>query len=470
MENNNLFNGRYFFERMLGRGNFSEVWLAKDVQTDIEVALKIYAPATGLDSNGLQILSREFAIVVNANHSNLLKPLYYDVCDRKPFLVLPFCKSGSILRHVGRFTEEDTWHLLHDVASGLAFLHAMEPPIIHQDIKPDNIMIGDAGQYQITDFGVSAHSRSTLRKTMSSELKSAGTTAYMGPERFGKNSQPQPANDIWSLGVMAYEMMTGDVPFGDHGGLLQKQGADIPDIPANKLSPGSELGLVLQHCLAENPDDRPTAEQLEQWADLGLRGEKIFPSFVEKHKTAIIGAVCGFLLLLVFALLIWRVLSHKPELDVPAEGTYAYACYQLKDAKQARDGLLLAQKLSDEGNAEATYLLSQLYFKSLSIRDYQPDSILAIKKNLSLPTDNMKAHELLLNTIEQNPNHYHALYELGSDYLGGDARTEAVSRDIAKADQYLRKALTLAEKNSDTRYVDLIKEQIARYADESVTE
>lgn len=199
---------------------------------------------------------------------------------------------------------------------------------------------------------------------------------------------------------------------------------------------------------------------------MGLRGEKIFPSFVEKHKTAIIGAICGFLLLLVMALLIWRVVRHKSEADVPTKGTYAYACYQLKDAKQAHEGLSLAQELSGEGNAEATYLLSQLYFKSLAPRDYQPDSILAIKKNLDLPVDNMKAHALLLNTIEQNPNHYHALYELGCDYLGGDARTEAVGRNIPEADKYLRKALKLAEKKNDIRYVDLIKEQISRYADE----
>ena len=77
---------------------------------------------------------------------------------------------------------------------------------------------------------------------------------------------------------------------------------------------------------------------------------------------------------------------------------------------------------------------------------------------------------MLLTTIEQNPNHYYALYELGCDFLGGDARTEAVSRDITEADKYLRKALELAEKNNDIRYVELIKEQIARYADEGTME
>lgn len=464
MENNNLFNNRYFFERMLGRGNFSEVWLAKDMGTDIEVALKIYAPATGLDNNGVQMLAREFAIVVNANHLNLLKPLYYDVCDQKPYLVLPFCKSGSILRFVGRFTEEDTWRLLRDVASGLAFLHAMETPIIHQDIKPDNIMIGDHGQYQITDFGVSTHSRSVLRKTMSKELKSAGTTAYMGPERFGKNTQPMPANDIWSLGAMAYEMLVGDVPFGEQGGLLQKQGAEIPDIPANLVDPKSELGLVLQHCLAEEPNDRPTAAELEAWAEKGLQGEKIFPSFLEKNKWIILGSAGGAMIV---ALILFLALNRqKPQELIPEEGTFAYACYQLKDAQNAPKGLQLATELSESGNAEATYLLSRLYFKSRSSRDYQPDSILKMKQTQQIAIDNIKAHELLLKAVDQDPNNYFALYELGCDYLGGDARTEAVERNTEEADKYLRKALALAQKKGDSHYTELIQEKIGLYTDE----
>lgn len=289
MEEKKLFHDRYFMERLLGRGNFSEVWLARDTKTDITVALKIYAPATGLDDNGLNVFAREFALVVNANHKNLLKPLYYDNFERKPYLVLPYCKDGSIMRNVGKFTEEEAWRLIRDVASGLSWLHNMNPPVIHQDIKPDNVMIGENGDFMITDFGVSTHLKSTLRKSMSAAFSSAGTIAYMAPERFGKDNTPIMANDIYSLGATVFEMLTGDTPFGNDGGLVQKKGADVPEL---KGEYSSQLKKVISKCLRTNAWERPTAEQLEKYAETALKGEVIRfideKTFVQKNKYLII--------------------------------------------------------------------------------------------------------------------------------------------------------------------------------------
>lgn len=288
MEENKLFHNRYFLERLLGRGNFSEVWLAKDIQTEIEVALKIYAPATGLDDHGLNVFAREFSLVVNANHKNLLKPLYYDSYDRKPYLVLPFCKEGSISKYIGKLSEQDAWRLLRDVASGLAWLHSMNPPVIHQDIKPDNIMIGENGDYMITDFGVSTHLKSTLRKSLSLAFSSAGTIAYMAPERFGKDNTPIMANDIYSLGATVYEMLTGGTPFGDDGGLMQKKGAELPELKG-EFSP--QLKKVITACLSMNSWERPTAEQLEKYAEAGLKGLPVRfdneKTFWQKYKVAV---------------------------------------------------------------------------------------------------------------------------------------------------------------------------------------
>lgn len=471
MENNNLFHDRYFLERLLGRGNFSEVWLAKDIKTDIEVALKIYAPATGLDDHGMNVLSREFAIVVNANQRNLLKPLYYDSYERKPYLVLPYCKNGSILRQVGQFTEDDAWRLFRDVASGLAYLHSMNPTLIHQDIKPDNIMISDNGTYMITDFGVSAHAKSTLRKSMSVAFSSAGTTAYMAPERFSKDNAPIKANDIWSLGAMVYEMLTGDVPFTAggpalEGGIIQKNGAEIPDLPANF---SSQLNHLIQMCLNEEPWERPTAEQVAEYAQIAIEGGNPFPGpdpWYVKFKIPIIIASC----LLVLSLMVWGMMRFVKKSDVvvvqQVELTgIAKAADLMKSPETATEGFNLLNELVEKQDANAVYLLGRLYFGKNN-NEYDPDSIRNMRQILMekaiIQTDYNKAHDLLLETIKINPKEYHALFELGRDCLAGNNREhekELTPEDFKKANEYFTNALEYAKELNDQDYVERIEEQ-----------
>ncbi len=469
MEKNNLFNDRYFLERLLGRGNFSEVWLAKDTKTDIQVALKIYAPATGLDDHGMNVLSREFAIVVAANQKNLLKPLYYDSFERKPYLVLPYCKNGTIQRLIGKFTEDDAWRLFHDVAAGLAYLHSMNPTLIHQDIKPDNIMIGDNGTYMITDFGVSAHVKPTLRKSLSTQLASAGTTAYMAPERFSKDNTPIKANDIWSLGAMVYEMLTGDVPFASgtqiEGGILQKNGAEIPDLP-NSFSP--ELNQMIQMCLSENPWDRPTAEDIVKYAQIAIEGGNPFPGpdpWYVKYKVSlyIFSAICAAAVLvgLTYMLRPAKIVNPIEELTGISK-----ASYLMKEPSTAQEGLELLNTLAKEGDAQSIYLLSRLYFGKIN-NEYDPDSIRNMRQTLLdgkyIESNFKTAHELLLKTIETDPKEYHALYELGRDCLAGENRDhekELQPEDFKKANDYYTRALKYAKECNDMDYVERINEQL----------
>ena len=252
-----LFDKRYQLERLLGRGGFSEVWLARDSYTKLEIAIKVYAPGQGMDSNGLADFSAELAGVFNLNHTNLLKPTHVDDWEGMPYLIMSYCSRGSLSKQIGKLSEQELWHVIHDVAAGLAYLHQND--IVHQDIKPDNILIDEQGNYVITDFGISTKARSTLRKSVIGGTVSGGTMAYMGPERFSKQPAPTKASDIWSLGAMMFELITGNVPFGEMGGGMQKGGAEIPEITA----PVSEkLRKTIESMLALEPWDRPTAEQL----------------------------------------------------------------------------------------------------------------------------------------------------------------------------------------------------------------
>lgn len=264
---NQLLDGRYVLKQFIGSGSFGEVWLANDQETDLEVAIKIYI---SMDTQGLSDFKKEFQLSFNLNHTNLLHANYLGVnaSDNRPYLVMPFCPEGSVSKFAGRMSEQDLWHFIRDVAAGLDYLHSQKPPIIHQDIKPDNILILKNGDYVITDFGISKQLKSTLRKS-AMHLNSAGAIAYMGPERFSKQYQAVKASDIWSFGVTIYELIVGDLPFCGMGGSLQKQGADIPELPENF---SNEMNDIFMRCVAKETWDRPTARQVYEIAEKICRG------------------------------------------------------------------------------------------------------------------------------------------------------------------------------------------------------
>jgi len=278
-----LFNGKYKQELLIGRGAFSEVWKVTDVQTGVVQVLKIYTPSASMGDNGTEMMKHEFALMANTNHQNLLRPLYFDICDGRPFLVLSYCKNGNINSKVGRFTERDAWKLLRDAASALAYLHQQTPPIVHQDIKPANILISDNGSYMLTDFGVSTKAKSSLAQETDEEkmLQTAGTFPYMPPEKFTDNNLPIMASDIWSLGATVFEMLTGQLPFGNDGGLLQRMGTEEPELPGDY---SAELKETLSLCLAKEPWKRPKAEELEAKA-ISILGQ--FPTLRPYQKDTI---------------------------------------------------------------------------------------------------------------------------------------------------------------------------------------
>lgn len=266
-----LLDNRYLLKQFIGSGSYGEVWLANDNATDLEVAIKIYI---AMDDQGLEDFKREFRITFDFNHTNLLHANFLGVNeeDRRPYLVMPYCPDGSVSQFAGQMTEDELWRFLRDVAAGLAYLHSRQPAIIHQDIKPDNILIFRNGDFVITDFGISKQLRASLRKSAMNlnNTNAAGSISYMGPERFSKQFQPVKASDIWSVGASLYELAVGDVPFCGMGGSLQKKGADMPELP-EEYSP--RLNMIMQACMAKEPWNRPSAMQLSTYADRVLKGE-----------------------------------------------------------------------------------------------------------------------------------------------------------------------------------------------------
>lgn len=257
----NIFDGRYRLQQFIGSGSFGEVWVAIDIQTDMEVAIKIYI---SMDKHGLEEFKKEFQVSFDLNQTNLLHSNYLGVNadDNRAYLIMPYCPEGSVSSRIGQMNEKELWVFVRDVASGLAYLHSQTPPIIHQDIKPDNILISRTGDYLITDFGISRQVRNTLRRSARS-ASVAGAPAYMGPERYSSNPMPVKASDIWSLGATIYELATGELPFCGMGGVMQKNGADITELPDHY---SDAFKALVNSCLALETWDRPSARQLAEEA------------------------------------------------------------------------------------------------------------------------------------------------------------------------------------------------------------
>ncbi|MCM1036121.1 MAG: serine/threonine protein kinase [Bacteroides sp.] len=260
--------GRYILKEYKGSGSFGEVWLAQDSELGIDVAIKLYI---SLDQKGQDEFKDEYKVAYGLSHENLLTAQYYSVWNHRPYLIMKYCSRGCAGGLGGTATEEVIWRFIHDVAAGLKYLHAQEPPIVHQDIKPENILIDEQGNFLITDFGISKKMRSTMRKQSKRSIES-GAISYMGPERFLKDPMAVKASDIWSLGVSIYELATDDLPFMGQGGGMLNAGAALPELD-DRWS--RNLNEVMRACLAKDTWDRPTAEALADYSRLVLKGKDI---------------------------------------------------------------------------------------------------------------------------------------------------------------------------------------------------
>lgn len=287
---------RYKIRQRLGHGGFSTVYKAWDEQRREWVAVKVFLQS---DEEAVQLCRREFDRTNDLYHRNIIRFNDFGVDMGVPFIVMPYYGRGSLQDFVGEADEEMLWRLIRDIGSALDYIHNLRPPVLHNDLKPDNFLLADNGDVLLTDFGISAElneklmrSRDLLRSEDGDmELpRGKGPLAYQAPELFQyQDQQKMPAvkaSEIWALGACLYEVATGDAPFGEQGGLYQLVSEQYDRQPlARLLDPlpsrfSGALNNLMFDCLALKTWDRPQAKALFEEAQRRLQEPFAPPVYV----------------------------------------------------------------------------------------------------------------------------------------------------------------------------------------------
>jgi serine/threonine-protein kinase len=359
----------YRLERELGGGGMSRVFVAHDTRLGRQVVVKVLSPdlAAGVNSERFH---REILVAAQLQHPHVVPVLAAGETDGLPYFTMPYVAGESLRQrlHGGKpLPLVDAVAVLRDVARALAYAH--EHGVVHRDIKPDNVLIA-GGAAAVTDFGI-AKALSSSRtfdggESLTRVGNSLGTPAYMAPEQVAADPNADHRADIYSFGVMAYELLAGTPPF--HGrpphAVLSAHLTESPP-PLETRAPEAPPALValVVKCLAKSPADRPqTAEEIARALErIDLSGDWRAPAIAprspsRRRTTAILAAFV--VAIAAGGWVLWE--RFRERLPAPDQNMVAVVPFRVATADPAlhylREGMLdlLAAKLTGEGGMRAT--------------------------------------------------------------------------------------------------------------------
>ena len=256
--------GPYAIDDLIGRGGMGEVYRARDTRLNRFVAVKVLSPDVATHAPQFARFEREARTGALLNHPNIVT--VYDVGAEQgvPFVVSELLQGSTLRARLasGALPAKVAVHYARQVASGLAAAH--ELGVVHRDIKPENIFVTREGRVKILDFGLAKWRLEALELLQAGGSVSTqpgvilGTISYMSPEQV-RGEEADQRSDIFSLGVMLYEMLSGKVPFRG-ASAIETLNAILHEEPralcSDKGTVGWELDRVVRHCLEKDPAER----------------------------------------------------------------------------------------------------------------------------------------------------------------------------------------------------------------------
>ncbi|MFL0811518.1 MAG: serine/threonine protein kinase [Agarilytica sp.] len=235
----------------IGRGGMASVYRARQHTFDRNVAVKILKPDLSEDDAFCQRFVMESHIVAKLNHSNIVQ--VYDVGEvsNHYYLAMEFLSGGDLHKRLKKgLSVEEAVSIIRQMASALDFAHKKN--IIHRDLKPDNVMFREDGAAVLTDFGIAKETNADIHLTQTGLI--VGTPKYMAPEQI-RGADPSPQGDIYSLGIMFYQLLCNRVPF-QGGDLVQTAYQHFND-PVPQLPPHlQQYQSLIEHMMAKTIEER----------------------------------------------------------------------------------------------------------------------------------------------------------------------------------------------------------------------
>ena len=251
-----IFAGKYRIVKLIGRGGMANVYLGIDMNTGINVAIKVLKPEYSADEDFIRRFDTEAKSVASLNHSNIVKVFGVGHEGNYRYIVQEYVDGITVKELISQNGHLD-WRVAVPIVIqvGLALDYAHQNGIVHRDIKPQNILISRDKIAKITDFGIARAASST---TITMAGGAMGSVHYFSPEQ-ARGGNVGPASDVYSLGVTLFEMITGRVPFdGDSNvAIAVKHLQETPPV-ASSLMPGIPAGLdaIINKCMQKSPDKR----------------------------------------------------------------------------------------------------------------------------------------------------------------------------------------------------------------------
>jgi Protein kinase domain len=258
--------GRFEIQGVLGRGGMAVVYLAEQSDLGRRVALKELSAFHAADPSWARRFVSESRIAGSLGHPNIVTVHDYFEHEGTPYIAMEYMEQGSLRPYVGKLSLGQIGGMLEGLLAGLAHAHARG--IVHRDLKPENLMITGEGGIKIADFGIAkALFAPATVMTMTQSGMTVGTPAYMAPEQ-AMAKEIGPRTDLYSTGVIAYELLTGKVPFSNTDTPWAILHAHIYDPPPPLRSLNGDVDPALaawvEQLLAKEPADRP-ADAREAW-------------------------------------------------------------------------------------------------------------------------------------------------------------------------------------------------------------